>query len=35
VKPEQALRAMYYTGEGREIPAISCTLLHGVFARRV
>ena len=30
VKPDHALRALYYTGEHREIPAINYTLLHGV-----
>ena len=32
VKPDHALRALYYTGEQREIPAINYTLLHGVRA---
>jgi alkaline phosphatase D len=32
VKPDHALRALYYTGEHREIPAINYTLLHGVRA---
>jgi alkaline phosphatase D len=32
VKPDHALRALYYTGERREIPAINYTLLHGVRA---
>jgi len=32
VKPDHALRALYYTGEHHEIPAINYTLLHGVRA---
>jgi hypothetical protein len=32
VKSDHALRALYYTGEHREIPAINYTLLHGVRA---
>jgi alkaline phosphatase D len=32
VKPDHALRALYYAGENREIPAINYTLLHGVRA---
>ena len=32
MKPDHALRAMYYTGEHREIPAMNYTLLHGVRA---
>jgi hypothetical protein len=32
VKPDHALRALYYTGEHREIPAINYILLHGVRA---
>jgi alkaline phosphatase D len=30
VKPDHPLRALYYAGEHREIPAINYTLLHGV-----
>jgi alkaline phosphatase D len=32
VKPDHALRALYYTGEQREILAFNYTLLHGVRA---
>jgi alkaline phosphatase D len=32
VKPDHALRALYYTGEHREIPAVNYTYLHGVRA---
>ncbi len=32
VKPDYPLRALYYTGEKREIPAINYTYLHGVRA---
>jgi alkaline phosphatase D len=32
VKPDHALRALYYTGDRREIPAINFTMLHGVRA---
>jgi alkaline phosphatase D len=32
VKPDHALRALYYTGEHHEIPAINYTMLHGVRA---
>ncbi len=32
VKPDHALRALYYTGEHHEIPAINYLLLHGVRA---
>ena len=32
VKHDDALRALYYTGEKREIPAINYTYLHGVRA---
>jgi alkaline phosphatase D len=32
VKPDHALRALYYTGEHREIPAVNYTMLHGVRA---
>ena len=32
VKPDHALRALYYTGEHHEIPAINYTLLYGVRA---
>ena len=32
VKPDHALRALYYAGEKREIPAFNFALLHGVRA---
>jgi alkaline phosphatase D len=32
VKPDHALRALYYTGAHHEIPAFNYTLLHGVRA---
>jgi alkaline phosphatase D len=32
VKPDHPLRALYYTGERREIPAVNYTYLHGVRA---
>jgi alkaline phosphatase D len=32
VKPDQPLRALYYTGEHREIPAVNFMYLHGVRA---
>jgi alkaline phosphatase D len=32
VKPDHALRALFYTGEHREIPAVNYTYLHGVRA---
>ena len=32
VKPDHALRALYYAGEHHEIPAFNYTLLHGVRA---
>ena len=32
VKPDHALRALYYTGEHREIPAVNYMYLHGVRA---